>query len=171
MDNSESNLELFENERLSLLEQLLQFRIDKDTSQVKEIEERLVELENIIWKAKTKSFTELSEFSSLYEALKTSAEKINISFPHITNSREHRFMFSVGNNERGVLVILREKNGYYRVSLLKDTNNESLSYVGDTFSLRQVVMVVNRWYIKGESIDLIQKDFPWISKEAITRMS
>ncbi|MBL8089032.1 MAG: hypothetical protein KF758_05470 [Anaerolineales bacterium] len=157
------------NRRATLLDELVQSKIDNNRDRQREIESEIEALDDIAWQSKTSVFSELKNFTSLFDALSQTAKKHNVDFPNILNPKKYRFIISLSNDSRSILVSPNYERGIYIVDLGLKKDGQVQNYGGRTKSIEDVVSVLSRWYVKGESINLIHKDFPWISREAIVR--
>lgn len=142
---------------------------EKDETAIRRIKPRLDELNEIMWKSVTNSFPLLAPYSSLVDALEQLSLKNKLPFPDL-NDREKNFtgkgdwkesqmfIFGVSNVRRSIQIFPMENHGYIDVEVYEGDN----CYKGQTSSIEEAAIVLNRWYVQECTIEELHQQFSWI---------
>ncbi len=157
-------------EHLQLILASNKARREGDILLYEQLQSRITALEDIKWQRIVECFNELSHYRSTHEALKVTANHLNVPFPDTTSGMNSitkgRFIFGVSDGKRTVQVWPMSSRGYYDLEVFDyEERSEGDCYKGHTRSLDDTTIVLSRWFVERCSIQQLHTQFPWMSCE------
>ena len=138
----------------------------------KQLSPRVEELDGMMWRSMTSVFPELSPYRTVVEALRHTADRLNLLFPELANQNndtgDGQFIFGVSDGRRTVQIWPMEDRGYYNIKIFDyEYIEEGVCYPGHTTSLDEATIVLSRWFVERCSIDDLHAQFSWMPREPL----